>query len=226
MTGASTGAAGAGGAGARGVGGTGAFGASAGGTGASGAGGAVTGGIGGGGYGISYSSCSSSTYGTHTMALRPSSVPQRVTLPSPSASTLPDVPGPEPDLARAACPTVTHVLATLVTDPCFASTAVSALVTELVDFASTCRIDYFASLISESGSDCPPSVGVELALGCDVLEERLFELECLAAAVPHFAAMLLAPEGNPDAMDIPSLGSYADATSDQYSSQWQTAMDA
>ncbi|CAI7858272.1 unnamed protein product [Closterium sp. NIES-53] len=215
MTGASTGAAGAGGAGARGVGGTGAFGASAGGTGASGAGGAVTGGIGGGGY------------EHRELASRPA-LPARTisrtrrVRPPPMAHTLWHF----PDLARAACPTVTHVLATLVTDPCFASTAVSALVTELVDFASTCRIDYFASLISESGSDCPPSVGVELALGCDVLEERLFELECLAAAVPHFAAMLLAPEGNPDAMDIPSLGSYADATSDQYSSQWQTAMDA
>ncbi|CAI5478731.1 unnamed protein product [Closterium sp. Yama58-4] len=57
--------------------------------------------------------------GTHTMALRPSSVPQRVALPFPPASSLPDVPDPESDHARAASPTVTRLLATIVTDPSF-----------------------------------------------------------------------------------------------------------
>ncbi|CAI7829140.1 unnamed protein product [Closterium sp. NIES-54] len=96
--------------------------------------------------------------GTYIMALRPSSVPQRISLPSPLASSLPHVPDPESDLACAASPTVTWVLATIVTDPSFVSTAVSALVTELVDLATTCRIDYFASLVTESDFDCPPSV--------------------------------------------------------------------
>ncbi|CAI7838548.1 unnamed protein product [Closterium sp. NIES-53] len=71
---------------------------------------------------------------THTMVLRPSSVPQHAALPSPSASSLPDVPDPESHLAHAASPTVTRLLAT---DLSFESTAASALVIELVDFAAT-----------------------------------------------------------------------------------------
>ncbi|CAI7819130.1 unnamed protein product [Closterium sp. NIES-54] len=38
--------------------------------------------------------------------------------------------------------------------------------------------------------------------------------------------MLLAPEGDPDAPDIPTLHSYAEAITGPYSSQWQAAMDA
>ncbi|CAI7745215.1 unnamed protein product [Closterium sp. NIES-54] len=38
--------------------------------------------------------------------------------------------------------------------------------------------------------------------------------------------MLLAPEGNPDAPDIPTPRSYAEAIEGPYSSQWQAAMDA
>ncbi|CAI7912627.1 unnamed protein product [Closterium sp. NIES-54] len=98
--------------------------------------------------------------GTHSMALCPSSVPKRVVLPEPPASSLPHFPDPESDLAR-------------------------------------------ASLVTESESVCPPSVGGEPALGSDVLEDRQFELECLAAALPRFASMLLCPEGDPDALDIP-----------------------
>ncbi|CAI7774054.1 unnamed protein product [Closterium sp. NIES-54] len=55
--------------------------------------------------------------GMHIMALRPSSVPQRVALLSPLASSLPGVPEPESDLARAASPTITRLLATFVADP-------------------------------------------------------------------------------------------------------------
>ncbi|CAI7802214.1 unnamed protein product [Closterium sp. NIES-54] len=104
------------------------------------------------------------------MALRPSSVAQHVVLPSPPASSLPGVPDPESDLDRAASQIVTRVPATLVTDPTFEFAAASALVTELVEFAAACRLDYSASLVSES--DCPPSVRGKLALCCDVLEDR------------------------------------------------------
>ncbi|CAI7888897.1 unnamed protein product [Closterium sp. NIES-53] len=38
--------------------------------------------------------------------------------------------------------------------------------------------------------------------------------------------MLLAPEGDPDALDIPTPRSYAEAIEGPYSSQWQAAMDA
>ncbi|CAI6009655.1 unnamed protein product [Closterium sp. NIES-65] len=162
----------------------------------------------------------------HTMALRPSSVPQRVALPSPPASSLPDVPDPETDLARAASPIVTRPLATVVTDPSFESLGAFALVTELVDFAASRCLDSITSLVTESESVCLLSVGGELALSSDVLEDRQFELEFLAAALPHSASMLLCPEGDPDALGIPIPRSYAEAIADEYSSQWQIAMDA
>ncbi|CAI7827057.1 unnamed protein product [Closterium sp. NIES-54] len=158
--------------------------------------------------------------GTHVMALRPSSIPQHVALPSPSASSLPDVPDPESHLAHSASDTVTCLLATVVTDPDFESTAAFALVTELVDFAARSHLDYVASLVTESESVCPPSVEGEHALSSDVLEDRQFELECLAAALPRFASMLLCLEGDPDALDIPTPRSYAEAIAGEYSSQW------
>ncbi|CAI7738976.1 unnamed protein product [Closterium sp. NIES-53] len=163
--------------------------------------------------------------GTHGMALRPSSVPQCVALPSPLASSLLDVPDPESNLACAATPTVTRLLATIVTNPDFESTAAFALVTKLVDFAAKSCLDYVASLVIESESIFPPSVGGERALRCDVLEDKRFELESLAATLPRFASMLLCPEGDPDALDIPTPRSYAEAITGEYSSQWQTAMD-
>ncbi|CAI5509028.1 unnamed protein product [Closterium sp. Naga37s-1] len=159
---------------------------------------------------------------THSMTLRPSTAPQRVPLPSPPASSLPALADPASDSLR----TVTRLLATVVTDPSFESTAASALVVELVDFAAHCRLDYAASLVAESASVCPPSVGGECALGTDVLEDRQEEFEYFAAAVPHLVFMLLAPEGDPDAPDIPTPRSYAEAIEGPYSSQWQAAMDA
>ncbi|CAI7900070.1 unnamed protein product [Closterium sp. NIES-53] len=161
------------------------------------------------------------------MTLRPSTAPQRVPLPSPPASSLPDGPDPDSDSLRAASPTVTHFLATVVNDPSFESTAASALVAELVNFAAACRLDYAASLVagSESASLCPPFVGGECALGTDVLEDRKEEFECFAAALPHLVSMLLAPEGDQDAPDIPTPCSFAEAIEGPYSSQWQTAME-
>ncbi|CAI7786128.1 unnamed protein product, partial [Closterium sp. NIES-53] len=164
--------------------------------------------------------------GTHSMTLRPSTASQRVPLPSPPASSLLDGPNPEFDSLRAASPTVTRFLATAVTDPLFESSAASALVAELVDFAAACRLDYATSLVAESASVCPPSVGGECALGTDVLEDRQEELECFTAASPHLVSMLLAPEGDPDALDILTPRSYAEAIEGPYSSQWQAAMDA
>ncbi|CAI5510971.1 unnamed protein product, partial [Closterium sp. Naga37s-1] len=149
--------------------------------------------------------------GTHIMALRPSSIPLRVPLASPPASSLPDGPDPESDLVRATSPTVPCLLDTVVTDPSFESTAASALVAELVDFAAACRLDYAASLVAESESDCPSPVGGECALGTNVLEDRQEDFECLAATVTHLVAMLFAPEGDPDAPDIPTPRSYAEA---------------
>ncbi|CAI7902701.1 unnamed protein product [Closterium sp. NIES-54] len=164
--------------------------------------------------------------GTHQMALRPSTVSQRVPLPSPLASSLPALADPASDSLRAASPTVTRFLANVATDPSFESTAASALVAELVDFAAHCRLDYAASLVAESASVCPPSVRGECALSTDVLEDRQEDFQCFAAALPHLVSTLIALEGDPDAPDIPTPRSYVEAIEGPYSSQWQAAMDA
>ncbi|CAI7920359.1 unnamed protein product, partial [Closterium sp. NIES-53] len=101
--------------------------------------------------------------------LCPSSVPLRVPLPAPPESSLPKVPNPESDRARAASPYVSCLLATANTDPSFES----ALVAELLDFAPACRLDYATALVAASSSASPPSVGGECALGSDVLEDRV-----------------------------------------------------
>ncbi|CAI5972519.1 unnamed protein product [Closterium sp. NIES-64] len=127
--------------------------------------------------------------GTHTMSLHPSTAPLRAPLLSPPESSLPALADPESDSLRAASPTVTRLLATVVTDPSFESAAA-------------------------------------VPLGTDVLEERQEEFQCLAAASPHLVSVLLTPEGDPDALDIPTPRSYAEAIEGPYSSQWQAAMDA
>ncbi|CAI7762002.1 unnamed protein product [Closterium sp. NIES-54] len=154
--------------------------------------------------------------GMHAMALRPSSVPLRLPLPAPPESSLLEVPDPESDRARAASPTVSRLLATADTDPSFESADAAALVAKLLDFAAAYRLDYATTLVAESASASPPSVGGECALGTDVLEDRQEDFECLAAAVPRFASMLLAPEGDSDAPDIPTPRSYAEAITGTY----------
>ncbi|CAI7889770.1 unnamed protein product [Closterium sp. NIES-53] len=52
------------------------------------------------------------------------------------------------------------------------------------------------------------------------------DFECFAAASPHLVSMLLSPEGDPNAQDIPTPRSYEEAIEDPYSSYWQAAMDA
>ncbi|CAI7755709.1 unnamed protein product [Closterium sp. NIES-53] len=158
--------------------------------------------------------CASTPERTHDMTLLPSSVPHRVVLSSPPVSYLPHLPHPECDLVHAASPNVTRLLATVVTNPSFESAAASALVAELVDFATLCRLDYVTGLVFYSS--CPPSVGGELALGCGVFEDRQFELECLAAAAPHLESTLLCPEGDPDTVDIPTPCTHIEAIMGTY----------
>ncbi|CAI7864452.1 unnamed protein product [Closterium sp. NIES-53] len=159
-------------------------------------------------------------------ALHPFSVPLRFSLPDPPESSLPEVPDPASDRSRTASPTVAHLLATAITDPSVESAAASALVAELLYFSAPCRLDYATALVAECESASPPSVGGECALGTDVLEDRQEDFECLATAVPSFASLLLAPEGDPDAPDILTLRSYAEVITGPYSSQWQAAMNA
>ncbi|CAI7854524.1 unnamed protein product [Closterium sp. NIES-54] len=117
--------------------------------------------------------------GSHIMALRPSFVPLRVPLPSPPASSLPDVRDPESKLARAANATIPCLLATVVTDPSFESTTASALIAELVDFAAACRVDYATSLGAESESDCPPSTDTPPTLGGPGLSTAAMAYMCI-----------------------------------------------
>ncbi|CAI7900467.1 unnamed protein product [Closterium sp. NIES-54] len=138
--------------------------------------------------------CPPAVPGTHQMTLRPSTAPLRVPLLSPPESSLPVLADPESDSLRAASPTVARLLATVVTDPSFESTAASALVAELVDFAARNCLDYAASLVAESASVCPPFVGGECALSTDVLEDRQEEFQCFAAAAassPEFPSQSL-----------------------------------
>ncbi|CAI7893554.1 unnamed protein product [Closterium sp. NIES-53] len=130
--------------------------------------------------------------GTHSMTLHPSTAPQRVPLPSTPASSLPASQDPASDSLRAASPAVARFLATAVTDPLFESTAASAFVTKLVEFAAACRLDYATSLV-----------------------------------VSRLRLSVLRPSGgDPDAPDIPTPRSYAEAIEGPYSSQWQAPMDA
>ncbi|CAI7905386.1 unnamed protein product, partial [Closterium sp. NIES-53] len=140
-------------------------------------------------------------------------------------SRSPPVPGTH---AMALCPSSVPLRVPLPAPPgssLLQSAAASALIAELLDFAAACRLDYATALVADSDSASPPSFGGECALFTDVFD-RQEDFECLAAAVPRFASMLLAPEGDPDAPDIPTPRSYAEVITSPYSSQWQAAMDA
>ncbi|CAI7858017.1 unnamed protein product, partial [Closterium sp. NIES-53] len=137
--------------------------------------------------------------GTHSMTLRLSTAPQRIPLPSPLASSLPDGPDPESDSLHAAGPTFTRLLATAVTDPLFESTTASALVAELVDFAAAYRLDYASSLVAESASAsvCPsfvrgtyvdevPPPGANIVIGM-----WIFRVKRSPVSLPIFKALYI-----------------------------------
>ncbi|CAI7777765.1 unnamed protein product [Closterium sp. NIES-54] len=139
-------------------------------------------------------------------------------LPSPPPSSLPISPTPISDYYHAARPVVSHVLATLATDSRFSPSSVSALTAAVAEFAATDRLDYVTHVVPAPPFR-PLSVGGEFALGCDVLEDRQFELE-------YLAAMLLSPKGHPDALDIPTPRTYREAVSGEWASQGKAAMDS
>ncbi|CAI7879659.1 unnamed protein product [Closterium sp. NIES-54] len=163
---------------------------------------------------------------THAMALRPSSVPLRVPLSPPLESSLPAVPDLESDLARATSPTVFRLLATADTDPSFESTAASALVAELVDFAAACRLDYATALVAESESASPPSVGVSGLLARTSLRTGRRTLSVLQLLYLVSLPCCLPVRETWMHQNIPTPRYYAEAITGPYSSQWQAPMDA
>ncbi|CAI7797021.1 unnamed protein product, partial [Closterium sp. NIES-53] len=132
------------------------------------------------------------------------SPPQSV-LPSPPQSSLTaSTSTPITDYCRATRLVVTRVLASLVTDPRASPSSVSALSAIVADFAATRHLDYATHMVAAR----PLSTGGESALGCDVLDDMYFELEFFVATSPQLCAMLLSPEGDPDALDIPTPRTY------------------
>ncbi|CAI7881736.1 unnamed protein product [Closterium sp. NIES-53] len=106
----------------------------------------------------------------------------------------------------------------------FATAVPTSLTTSVTEFAATCLLDY-ATRVVASPPLHPLSAGGESALGCDVLEDKQFELEFFAATSPSRSAMLLSSEGDPDARDIPTPHTYREAVSGQWASHWKMAMD-
>ncbi|CAI7811836.1 unnamed protein product [Closterium sp. NIES-53] len=140
-------------------------------------------------------------------------------LPSPPESALiASLPTPVTDYYRTYRPVLSRVLASLITDPRASLSSVSALTAAVTEFASTRRLDYATSLVAAPPTS-PLAIEGEFALGCDTLEDRQVELELLAAASPHLCVMLLAPEGDPDALDISTPCTYAEAVSGPWASQ-------
>ncbi|CAI7883686.1 unnamed protein product [Closterium sp. NIES-53] len=244
---AGAGGAGAGGTGARGAGGSGAGGAGAGGAGAGGSGargaGAGAGGTGAGGAGAGGAGA---VHPGDTVQPRPyfvpllqqvlgvpssPSLPPPLLCPSPDQSQLPlqpasPLPAPSPYTEQSGSLTKRRQPASRPVSPVRIARCVPRSRPPPVLGIHAMFLYYTIALLAESVSASPPSVGGECALGTDVIEDRQDNFECLAAAVPRFTSMLLAPEGDPDAPDIPTPRSYAEAMTGPYSSHWQAFMDA
>ncbi|CAI7850961.1 unnamed protein product [Closterium sp. NIES-54] len=153
-----------------------------------------------------------------------SRVPPPSVLPQPPESSLTVLHDPLSDYLRASRLVVSRVLSVLVTHPTASLSSVSALLTTVAGFSSSHGLDYAAHLVS--GPACSLSSGGAPVFPLEVLEERQFELDFLSAAVPHLCTMLLTPEGDPDALDIPIPCNHAEAVSGPWASYWIAAEEA
>ncbi|CAI7767328.1 unnamed protein product [Closterium sp. NIES-54] len=84
-----------------------------------------------------------------------------VVLPSPPLSSLPVSPTPISKYYRAVRPVVSHVLATVVTNPRFSPSSVSALTAAVADFATASPLDYSTRVVPTPPTH-PLSVGGHL----------------------------------------------------------------
>ncbi|CAI7807118.1 unnamed protein product [Closterium sp. NIES-53] len=153
-----------------------------------------------------------------------SRVPPLPVLPQPSESSLTVLYDPLSDYLRASHPVVSRVLFALVTHPTAPLLCVSTLVTTVAGFASSHRLDYASHLVS--GIARSPSIGGVPVFPLENLEDRQFELGFLAVAVPYLCAMLLAPEGDPNTIDIPIPRNHAEEISGPWASYWIAAEEA
>ncbi|CAI7882909.1 unnamed protein product [Closterium sp. NIES-53] len=108
---------------------------------------------------------------------------------------------PLSDYLHISRPVVSRVLSAFITHPTTPPLSVLALVTTISAFASSHCLNYAAHLLS--GLARSSSSGGAPVFPLEVLEDRQFELGFIAATVPNLYAMLLSPEGDPDALDIP-----------------------
>ncbi|CAI7743769.1 unnamed protein product [Closterium sp. NIES-53] len=153
-----------------------------------------------------------------------SRVPPPPVLPQPPESSLTVFHDPLSDYLHASRPVVSRVLSALVTHPTAPLSSVSALVTTIAGFTSSHCLDYAAHLVI--GLARSPFSGGAPVFPLEVLEDRHFELGFLAADVPHLCAMLLAPKGDPDALDIPIPRNHDEAVSGPWASYWIAAQEA
>ncbi|CAI7921122.1 unnamed protein product [Closterium sp. NIES-53] len=144
--------------------------------------------------------------------------PQSCCVPRASPSSLIVFHDPLSDYLCASRLVVSRILSALVTHPTAPLSSVLALVTTVVGFASSHRLDYAAHLVS--GPARSPFSGGAPVFPLEVLKDRQLELRFLAAAVPHLCAMLFAPEGDPNALDIPIPCNHAEAVSGPWASYW------
>ncbi|CAI7786616.1 unnamed protein product [Closterium sp. NIES-53] len=162
--------------------------------------------------------------GTYHMALRPSSFPQRVPLPSPLASSLAD----GLDHCRLSHCWASHSLDPQVPTPGSAAAAVAAAgpaATELVwgaaGLTSWGVAGGAASTDGVAGGAAVYGWGNEWVDWLRVGQRVGRRLQQVTGG----AALTGEAEGDPDAPDIPTPCSYAEAITGPYSSQWQIAMD-
>ncbi|CAI7829641.1 unnamed protein product [Closterium sp. NIES-54] len=97
---------------------------------------------------------------------RPRRSPLVSIFPSPLESSLTVSSHPITDYYFAACPAVSRILASLVTDPCATPPFVSALIASAAEFSSTHRLDY-ATRVVAAPPPRPLSIGGESSFGCD-----------------------------------------------------------
>ncbi|CAI7920525.1 unnamed protein product, partial [Closterium sp. NIES-54] len=153
-----------------------------------------------------------------------SCVPPPPVLPQPPESSLTLFHDQLSDNHRAFRPVVSCVLSALVTHLSAPPLSISALVTTDAGFASSHNLDYVAHLVS--GPARSPSSWGAPVFPLEVLEDWQFELGFLAAVVPQLCAMLLAPEGDPDALEILIPCTHTEGVSGPKDSYWIAAKEA